>query len=97
MSDNDTLVLKDIAASVLEIDIRYKEADINEKMLLRNSRDKAFSAYLLARIQLLESAVICTENDIKEMKKIRREIEEAANTQTLINVVFRLISFLIKL
>jgi hypothetical protein len=65
--------------------------------MLVKARDAAFSAYALERLELIEEGVKCTQEDINEIKSIRNEIEEAAETQALIKGIFRLISFLIKL
>ena len=95
--DNDTLVLQDAAQAVLAIDIQYKLASFNDQQKLKGERDKAFNAYSNARLKLLQQGVICTEADVKEMNKIRQEIEQAAQTQSLIAGIFSLVKFLVAL
>lgn len=70
-------------------------ADFNAKRQLKKPRDAAFSTYSIARLELLEEGVICTTEDIEEMREIRREIEAAAETQTLLRAIPRFITFLI--
>ena len=95
--DSDTLVLQEAYASVLAIDVQYKLADFNAKKKLKKYRDKAFNVYTLARLELLNDEVICTNNDIQEMKKIRQEVEQATDTQALIKGIIHLVKFLIAL
>ncbi|MEL6438536.1 MAG: hypothetical protein AAFQ80_04690 [Cyanobacteria bacterium J06621_8] len=93
--DNDSIVLDEAASAVTYIDIQYRLANFNEKKKLKKSRDAAFSTYSMTRLELLEEGVICTDEDVTAMQEIRREIEEAAETQTLIRAIPRFITFLI--
>lgn len=95
--DNNESYLEEAAKAVFIIGVKYRQADINGKQELRQARDKAFSAYSIARLKLLEDEVICTDEDVKEMKDIRLEIQQAAQTQTLIIAIARLIKLLIAL
>ena len=94
--DNDSTVLEDSAASVLAVDLRYRAADPNDKLLLKPERDRTFNAYSAARLKLLADGVICTDDDVQEMKEIRQEIEKAAQTQSLLVAVGRFVGFLVK-
>lgn len=95
--DNDLIVLKQAQSALFAIDVKYKMSGFNEKKKLIKARDAAFSAYALERLELLEEGVKCTQQDIDEMKEIRDEIEKAADTQTLLEAIFRLTSILINL
>jgi hypothetical protein len=95
--DNDASVLQDAAATLIAIDIQYKLSDFNAKKQLKKHRDKAFNVYAMARLELLTDEVICTDTDVQEMKKIRQEIEQAAETQTLIDGILHLVTFLVAL
>ena len=93
--DNDLIVLEEATLAVYAIDIQYKLADFKEKKKLKKSRDAAFSTYSMARLELLEEGIICTDEDVEAMQEIRREIEEAADTQTLLRAIPRFFTFLI--
>ena len=95
--DNDTLVLQDAAACLIAIDIQYKLSDFNAKKQLKKHRDKAFNVYSMARLELLTDEIICTDTDVEEIKKIRQEIEQAAQAQTLIDGILRMVKFLVAL
>lgn len=95
--DNNESYLEEAAKAAFIIGVKYRQADINGKQELRHARDKAFSAYSIARLKLLEDEVICTNEDVEEMKDIRQEIQQAAKTQTLIIAIARFIKILIAL
>ena len=95
--DNYLIILKQAKLALFTIDVKYKMSGFNEKKKLIKAREAAFSAYALEHLELIEEGVKCTQKDIDEMKKIRDEIKKAADTQTLIQGVVRLTSFLINL
>ncbi len=93
-TDNDAIVLEDLAATIVRIDIHYRRADFNDKVNLKPERDRAFNAYTQARLKLLEEGVVCTAADIEKMKSIRQAIVQAKTTQSLITGIGRLVGFL---
>jgi hypothetical protein len=95
--DNDTIVLQDAYSSLMVIDVQYKLAEFNEKKQLKKYRDKAFNIYTMARLELLTDEVICTNEDVQQMKEIRQAVEQEADTQTLIQGIIRLVKFLVAL
>lgn len=95
--DNNDIFLNEAAKAVFIIGVKYRQADINGKQELRQPRDKAFSAYSIARLKLLENEIICTNEYVQKMKEIRQEIQQAAQTQTLIAAIARLFKILIAL
>jgi hypothetical protein len=90
MSDHDATLLEDAASAVLDIDLRYRRANIDEKEDLKPARDEAFNAYSAARLKLLQEGVIATQEDVDEMKAIRGEISRAADIQGLVVAAERL-------
>jgi hypothetical protein len=97
MSDNDSLVLEDASAAVTKIDMKYKAGSINVKRKLKTKRDEAFSEYSNARLRLLQDDTVMKDKDVVEMRRIRAEVEEAANTQKLLVAVGKLIIKLAKI
>lgn len=91
MSDNDSLTLEDAAAAVTRIDMQYRAGSINVKRRLKAKRDAAFSHYTDARRRLLKDDVVMTDQDVLEMRRIRAEVEQAANTQQLLISVGKLV------
>lgn len=95
--DYDLKVLEEAKEAVFIIDKKYKKASFDEQLDLKDDWDKAFSTYVLARVKLLKQGVVCNADDVKEMQNIRKEVEQAAKTQSLIAGIFRFSRFFTKL
>lgn len=94
--DPDAQVLQAASEAVTAIDLRYRAASFADKLVLGPERDRAFSAYLDARLQLLADGVICTADDVAEMAKLRDEVNAAAGRQSLLVAAGRVAGFLLK-
>ncbi|MGD0921755.1 MAG: hypothetical protein ABSA70_08350 [Terriglobia bacterium] len=94
--DNDAEVLNHVASAATAIDLKYRRADFESKLALKDDRDKTFDAYSKARMKLLEEGVICTEKDVREMADIRAEIGRARKTQSILVATGRFLAFLAK-
>ncbi|HWA49766.1 MAG TPA: hypothetical protein VG742_15950 [Dongiaceae bacterium] len=97
LQDTDLDTLKAAASSVMKIDQRYRRANVNDKIALKPERDRAFTAYSLARLKLLEDGVLTTAADLKKMQALKAEIDAAAAMQDLIIAAARVAAFLAKL
>lgn len=95
--DTDLQTLEAAAAAVTEIDRRYRLANINDQIKLKQKRDEAFAAYSLARLKLLEAGMVTTPADVTEMQRLKSEIDRAAVTQALIIAAARVVVFLAKM
>ena len=80
--DYDVRVLKEAFKITLILDMKYRTASFNEKVKLKKVRDEAFSKFTLARLKLLEDGVICTQEDLEEMRNLRKKIHKAALKKT---------------
>lgn len=92
--DTDAMVLEDANAAVIEIDVRYRESDINGKLALKGQRDAAYNNYSAARLKLLEDGMLTTEADVTAMRALRQDVERAADQQQLLISAGRLVGFL---
>ena len=94
MPDNDSIVLKDLGETVTMIDVQYRLAEPADRIDMKEERDRALAEYGKARDKLLADGVICTDEHIVEMRKIKAEIEQAAKAQQIIQGMLRLVKFL---
>lgn len=95
--DNDAEVLKAASQAVMAIDLKYRASNFGDQRKLKPERDKAFNAFSAARLKLLADGVICTAEDVAEMKALRDEVKEAAKRQTLLAGILKVAAFLRKL
>ena len=100
MADKDKSILEEAKEAVFSLDKAYRravrEADLNKMAELKPEIDKAFDKYSQARLKLLESGVLATDNDLAELRRIRAEIDQAATTQSLVLGAVKFTTFIAK-
>lgn len=100
MADNDLMVLQDAEAALSTLSQKYRLAVLNKDFTtigeLKPELDKAADAYQAARQKLLAEGVIMTEADVMEMRRIKAEIDQAADTQSMVQGALKLAGFIAK-
>jgi len=97
MPDSNTAFLQ-IASSVMnELDIRYMEADLDERVQLKEELDRAMMTFSEVRCKILENEVICTPDDLSKMQLLRQEVEDAGEIQKILAIAVRLTQMLARL
>lgn len=94
MADNDSIVLADLGETVTMIDVKYRLANPADRIDMKEDRDNAIAEYGVARDKLLADGVICSDMHIAQMRKIKAEIEHAAQNQEIILGIVKLVKFL---
>lgn len=97
MAEDNKLALQTLRSTMEELDIKYMEADEASKLEMKDELDEAFLAFSRARLRLLKKRVLCDTSCKDQMQSIRAEIEQAADTQTLIQAIIRWSRFLVML
>ncbi len=96
--DTDEVVLQDAATAVSQLDMAYRRAvklpDVVTGRKLRPKVKAAYEAYSLARLKLMKKGTITSDAHVAEMRRIRAEIDQAADTQALVEGAVKLIGFL---
>lgn len=98
MADNDALVLEDANDAAFMLAKAYRKAlnnnDLDAMASLKPQVDAAFDAYSNARLRLLQEGVLATDADVAAMRRIKGDIDQAANTQQLLAGAVQLIGLL---
>jgi hypothetical protein len=98
VSNNSNVpALQTLSAIVQELDVRYMEADVRDKLAMKDELDEAFLAFSRARLRLLQNRVLCDSACMQQMQHLQAEITAAADNQALIQGIVRLIGFLVRL
>lgn len=96
MADTDLIVLEDAEESAFMLDKAYRKAIMQRKYsVARKLKPKvasAYNAYSEARLTLLEEGIITSKEDVIEMRLIKAEIDDAANTQQMVIGAVKLIT-----
>jgi len=97
MEDNDTKALRFASAAVTDIDIQFRLADVAGKLQLAGPRDRAWTAYSLARQRLLQAGVIVTDEQLDEIDQLGVDIANAAETMETVRAALKLGEILAKI
>lgn len=100
MADNDEIILENAKEVAFKLDKAYRRAvlnaDLDTMSKLKPQIEEAFDHYRQARLKLLEEGVLATDEDVEEMRRILEEIDQAAQTQSLIMGSIKFVSFIAK-
>ncbi len=91
--DNDKQMLKEMGDALTNLQIKYREADLATRMTLKPSLDELTRDVNNYQLRLLKEGVISTGEDLKEMTKIKKAVDEAASKQQLAEAIARTIEF----
>ena len=92
-----TAFLQAASAIINELDTRYTAADSASRSQLKGELSKAVMSFSEARCKILEDEVACTPEDVLMLQNLRRDVEQAAEIQPLVQVMVRLTGVLIQL
>lgn len=94
--DNDAKMLEAMGDAVTRLQIKYRNSSISDRIKMKPDLEKLIQDYVDFQLKLIEEGVITTDADLKEMEDIRREIDNAAQTQALVQAIARTIAFIAK-
>ena len=91
--DNDALMIESSGVALTNIQIKYRQSSIRDRMLIRPTLEQVLDDYAKYQIKLLKEGVITSKDDLSEMKQIREEIDKAGESQQLLEAIARFVSF----
>lgn len=98
MADTDLMVLEDARDAVFALEKAYRKAllsnNLDDMSAIETKLEEAENNLSSARLKLLQGAVITTDDDVAEMRRIKAEIDQAASTQTILQGAVKLIALL---
>ncbi len=94
--DNDTVALKQASLALIELQVRYKEAPILEKLQMRPMINEAINDFAVMQMKLLKEGVIITDADLEELEEIKTALEKAKTQTKLLQAGARFLGFVAK-
>ena len=91
--DKDAQMLDGMGSALVELQVKYRNASLPERMRLRASLEEILEDYAKYQIRLLKEGVITTDEDLAEMQEIQTEIDKAADEQKLLAAIAKTIAF----
>jgi len=92
--DRDTQMLQEMGNAVIDLMVKYRCSSLSERMTLKPALEELLEDYAEYQLRLLKEGVISTEDDLKEMRKIKNEIDKAAKMEALLKVIAKTIAFI---
>jgi hypothetical protein len=93
-NDNDALMLEQSDGALTVLMVKFRMASIDDRATMRPSLMKLIDDSADFRLRLVKEGVITTEDDLKEMGKIRDEIDAAGSKQALLLAIARTAAFI---
>jgi hypothetical protein len=90
-------MLRAAGDAVTMIDVKYQQASFDEKLDMRDERDRAFHAYSLARNRLLMPGLVIDESDIALIEQFKTEVTQAANLASILVAAAKVASLLARI
>jgi hypothetical protein len=95
--ERNAAMLRAAGDAVMAVDLRFHLAGFDEQFEMRDERDRAFNAFAAARNRLMLPGLAISEEEIAEVDVLRREVENAADTATLIAAAGKIALALLRL
>ena len=92
--DNDAKMLEAMGDAVTRLQIKYRASSISDRMTMKPDLEELTRDYVDFQLKLIQEGVITTDADLEEMEDIRREIDNAARTQEIVQAIARTIAFI---
>ena len=97
MADRDDILIDDIEATFRSAYRRYRRSDPVEQDEMFDTLEHAAKEWVVAQRKLVEEDERATQELINQMRKVKQDVDDAANTQEFIIALGRLVVFLVAL
>ncbi|MFQ5604322.1 MAG: hypothetical protein ACE5HS_13725 [bacterium] len=91
--DKDAKILQEMGNAVIDLQVKYRNSTLSDRVSLKPTLEELLNDYAKYQLRLLKEGVITTDEDLQEMAKIRAEIDEAAQKQSLLKAIARTVAF----
>jgi hypothetical protein len=91
--DNDAQMLDILGGAVVDLQTKFRMASLEDRMTLRQPLQVAMDDYANYQDKLLKEGIITTDADLDQAKAIAADISSAADRQSFLVVLGRIIAF----
>lgn len=95
MQTNQNTQFLNTAANILEkLNIRYREADLDEQLEMKADLDQAFVCFSEARLAIMQQNIRCTPTDVEKMRQLQKGIKDGIQVQKVLQILGTFTGFL---
>lgn len=91
--DNDAKMLELMGNALTDLQVKYRESPLKDRMIMKPTLEELLKDFASYQIALLKEGVITTDEDLDEMRNIKKEIDKAAKAQQLAQAIAKTIAF----
>jgi hypothetical protein len=92
--DKDARMLEEMGNAVVDLTVKYRSSSLRDRMALKPALEELLGDYAEYQLRLLKEGIITTDEDLKEMAAIKKEIDKAAKLEAFLAVVAKTIAFI---
>jgi len=91
--DNDAKMIQDSGNALVNLAVKYRSSILRDRMAMKPALDELVKDHALYQIKLLKEGVITTDEDLKEMDRIKKEIDKAAKLEKILIAIAKFTAF----
>jgi hypothetical protein len=92
--DRDAEMLQKMGNAVIDMQVKYRNSSLSDRMAMKPDLEELLNDYAEYQLRLIKEGVITTEDDLKEMEDIKKEIGQAAKVEDILKAIARTIAFI---
>lgn len=93
--DNDAEMLKQMGSQITNLQVKYRGLPLDEQMSAHPALKQLLEEYARYQAKLLMIGIITTDQDLKEVREIKKSVDDAADKMDLLVAIGKLISFIV--
>ncbi len=92
--DRDAEMLQKMGNALVDLQVKYRNSSLSERMAIKPALEELLNDYAEYQLRLIKEGVITTDDDLKEMADIQKEIDQAARLEDMLKAIARTIAFI---
>jgi hypothetical protein len=87
-------MLKEMGNAIVDLQVKYRSSKLSDRMVLKPALEELLVDYADYQLRLIKEGEITSEEDIKDMAKIKKEIDKAAKKESILKAISKTIAFI---
>ena len=93
--DNDAKMLKRLGNQITNLQVKYRGLSLDEQMSIQPALVQLLEEYGRYQAKLVMIGIITTDDDLTEIQKLKKSVDDTANKIDMLAAIGKLISFIV--
>lgn len=93
--DNDAKMLKRLGNQITNLQVKYRGLSLDEQISIQPALVQLLEEYGRYQAKLVMIGIITTDEDLKEIQKLKKGVDDAASKIDLLAAIGNLVSFIV--